>query len=147
MGLDDIFRPVNPIEAFDRYWNEIRGGKRWPSRADLDPVDIPRLLPYIYLIDVLGPKRFRFRLVGTSVVDHEGLDVTGLYVDELVYGGWNKLLIDHYSQVVETGSASDYEGSVVVPHREFKRYRRRLFPLSADGETVNMIVGVMHFYN
>ena len=37
------------VRAIYRYWDGKRNGRLMPSRADLDPVDIPKLLPDAYL--------------------------------------------------------------------------------------------------
>jgi hypothetical protein len=33
------------VRAIYRYWDSKRNGRLMPRRADLDPVDIPKLLP------------------------------------------------------------------------------------------------------
>ncbi len=56
-----------------------------PSRADIDPIDMPRgVLPNIWLIDVLRMPalRYRYRLIGTHVAKARDCDRTGHYVDE-----------------------------------------------------------------
>lgn len=69
------------------YWSAKRGDRPAPGRGDLDPLDIPDLLPIISLIDVLrDPLRFRYRLVGTAVVEAFGRDGTGRFVDDSLYG-------------------------------------------------------------
>jgi hypothetical protein len=37
------------------YWEAKRDGRLMPSRSDIDPTDIPKLLPYVTLIEVLSP--------------------------------------------------------------------------------------------
>ena len=34
------------VELYD-HWNRIRGIRNVPNRSDFDPIDIPKLLPYI----------------------------------------------------------------------------------------------------
>ena len=53
------------------YWESKRSGRRMPARRDFDPVfEVPRLLPWIVLVDVLHePLDFRFRLIGSGIVD------------------------------------------------------------------------------
>ncbi|WP_282608294.1 PAS domain-containing protein [Pelagibius sp. Alg239-R121] len=58
-------------------------GKRGllPLRSDLDPIDIPHLLPYIALVECSeGGRSIRFRLVGTDVAF--GSDPTGRFLHE-----------------------------------------------------------------
>ena len=75
--LDDLFA----------YWNAKRGNRPAPSRRDLDPRDITRLLPFLHLIDVEPePLRFRHRLVGSELIDTLGRNVTGKYVSDGLYG-------------------------------------------------------------
>lgn len=58
---------------------------RLPSRDVIDPVMLgAELLPYAALVDVThGGTRFRFRLVGSGLVAHAGLDLSGSYIDDL----------------------------------------------------------------
>jgi len=146
---------MTPIEAMQclspknqdvlDYWREKAGDRAMPSRVDLDPViDLPRLTLHMFLVDVeRGDTRFRFRLVGTGVVDHVGRDMTGKYLDEL---------FDHENHYIET--KEDYLD--VVRYREprtdvvrffsdlrgmVSNYERLLLPLSDDGERVNLLFG------
>lgn len=69
------------------YWNAKRGNRPAPSRRDLDPREITRLLPFLHLIDVEPePMRFRHRLVGSELVDMMGRNVSGKYVSDVFYG-------------------------------------------------------------
>jgi hypothetical protein len=70
-----------------RYWWRKRGGRVAPNRADLNPTEIPDLLPIMNLIDVTWePLAFRHRLVGTELVEWMQRDVTGKTVNEELYG-------------------------------------------------------------
>lgn len=63
------------------YWRDIAKGRRFPSRRDLDPLDIPQLLPYLTLVDVHPkPPCFVYRLVGTVASEILRRDLTGLPV-------------------------------------------------------------------
>jgi hypothetical protein len=76
-----------------RYWNRVRGRRRTPTRADIDPASIVRLLPFIALIE-RKHDGFFWRLIGTAIVDHFGRNLTGqrygagflptVFVDETV---------------------------------------------------------------
>ncbi|MDP6690000.1 MAG: PAS domain-containing protein [Alphaproteobacteria bacterium] len=71
-GVDDALQ-----QALD-YWQRLRGERNMPARKDLNPADIPRLLPKLMLADVSDPEadskdpHIRFRLVGTEVVGRYG---------------------------------------------------------------------------
>ncbi|HWA45342.1 MAG TPA: PAS domain-containing protein [Hypericibacter adhaerens] len=75
------------LETLLAYWNLKRGDRPAPSRRDIDPRDIARLLPCLHLIDVEPqPLRFRHRLVGSELIDMMGRNVTGQYVGDGLYG-------------------------------------------------------------
>jgi len=59
------------------YWLSKHVGGRPPGRHDLDPpVDVPRLIPNIMLIDIEG-EVLRYRLVGSAIWNRYGFDLTG----------------------------------------------------------------------
>ncbi len=66
---------------------EKAGARALPDRADLDPAEIPLLLPYILISEVEQPFRIRYRLIGTEVVHVTGMNFTGHYLDELIPAG------------------------------------------------------------
>lgn len=84
------------------YWSSRRGSRPAPRRADIDPLDIPDLLPILNLLDVLhDPLRFRHRLVGTDVVQALGRDSTGRFVGEGLYGPAAQEVFDTLARLVE----------------------------------------------
>ncbi len=75
------------LQRLLEYWLARRDTRPAPRRVDVDPLEIPDLLPILNLLDVLrDPLRFRHRLVGTEVVEGMGRDVTGRFVDADLYG-------------------------------------------------------------
>ena len=64
------------------HWSGLKPSAGLPSRKDLDPTAIPKLLPNVWLIDVVPPlPRFRYRLIGTAVAEARGYDQTGSFID------------------------------------------------------------------
>jgi hypothetical protein len=60
------------------YWRSCAGGKPVASRFDIDPVDIPRLLPGLSLLDAgENLDALRYRLAGTRVREIYGTEITG----------------------------------------------------------------------
>ena len=72
-------------EAFE-YWRGKAAGRPMPCRADIDPTEIPRLLPHVMLVDVLDGGRYRYRLIGTENASAHGFEATGRYLDEVLPG-------------------------------------------------------------
>lgn len=122
------------------YWDHIRGVRAIPRRNDLDPVDIPKLLPFIMLVDVLDqPLDFKFRLIGTEIDAIISDDYVGRRFSAIRHmASGNKVWAD-YQTVVRgrrplTGPV-DYVGT----DHYVRGIRHCLMPLSADGETVDMV--------
>ena len=66
------------------YWRRQSAGKPMPRRADNDPIDIPKLLPDLMLVEVLPSGRYRYRLIGTENAEAHGLNAIARYLDEVV---------------------------------------------------------------
>lgn len=125
------------------YWRSKRASRPMPARTDIDPVDIPSLLPIIGLVDVLdGGTRFRFRLLGTEVVDAAGYNPTGRYLDQaLPDGGYSEYLIGLFREVARERRPLYSESDLLGGGGVERHVRRLLMPLSRDGETVDMVFG------
>ncbi|MBT5498221.1 MAG: PAS domain-containing protein, partial [Alphaproteobacteria bacterium] len=67
----DVASPLL-LQAHD-LWDRKRANRLMPARADLDPVEMPKLLPHMALIEVRPyGQRLRVRLVGTNIVNIYG---------------------------------------------------------------------------
>jgi hypothetical protein len=122
------------------YWASKIVGGRLPARAAIDPTEIPRLLPFVFLVDVeRDPQRFRFRLVGTQICAWAGRDATGLYTDEPAFGPKGAALARQYAEVVARRRSLYIEQPAGRPERDFIFYDKLVLPLSADGAQVNML--------
>ena len=118
-----------------------------PSRKDLDPTDIPKLLPNVWLIDVVPPlPPFRCRLIGTAVVDARGSDQTSSFIDaELSDFSRSQTYAD--LQIVLSGKPSWRRGVPDQMHRlnDISGIERIFLPLASDGVTVDMVLALTVF--
>lgn len=131
------------IRALYDYWRAIhpRGGGL-PGRRHLDPLDIPRLLPNIWMIDVRRqPLRFRFRLVGTEIMKLTGRDATGQWLDQ-VYPGYahSEAFASHRDCAVNARPGYRKSGVPSPPGRRVVETERICLPLAEDGETVDILL-------
>ncbi|MFQ5775424.1 MAG: PAS domain-containing protein [Kiloniellaceae bacterium] len=128
------------------YWQNKRGPRLMPRRADVDPIEIPHLLPHLILVDTgqtLG--EFRYRLFGTEVCKGFEHDRTGVRFSDLpripnydeIYGGYWRTYVDRKPVY--------FHGQIVSASRDYIRYSRLTLPLSVDGEHVDMLLGGVVF--
>jgi len=125
------------------YWLGQRPGGGLPGRQHIDPTDIPFLLRGLWLIDVARePFRFRYRLVGTRIVEAMGRDPTGLWLEEAhPHASSVPGFFLRYERVAQTGIPSRRRGTALLwSHRDYREIENILLPLAADGKTVDMIM-------
>jgi hypothetical protein len=130
------------------YWREKRAARRMPTRRDIDPVDIPRLLPNIMISEAIpGPTggRYRYRLAGTAVVNAFGRDPTGHFVDELTNGAYRDFIIGLHRTVCEERRALFCESRYLAQPELLMVVRRLLLPVSEDDDHVNQVISLLVF--
>jgi PAS domain len=131
------------------YWRCKAAARAMPCRADIDPTEIPRLLPDVMLVDVLPEGRYRYRLIGTENTQAHGMNATGRYLDEVLPGPEYKAhVIALYDESVAVRRALYSECLFIAPQqRAPERHTKVLFmPLAEDGETVNMVFVMQIFF-
>ncbi len=125
------------------YWNERRGNRPAPSRADIDPAGISRALGDTFLLSADFVDQLRFRLAGTRVCALFCRELKG----EILAGAWReddrKGIEDVLSSVTAetigavmglTGRADD--GAVID-------LEMLLLPLARNGQSRTGILGVL----
>ncbi|HET6223971.1 MAG TPA: PAS domain-containing protein [Dongiaceae bacterium] len=140
---DRLRSPENEeLRRFFDYWQSKMTADRLPGRADIEPTEIPQLLPNIFLIDVVAgtPPRFCFRLVGTRIVEME-FEMTGRFLDEMVPQVYDTAMGRHYLDAIE-GKIYLRRTDLRWRQREHIDYDVLLLPLADDGMTVNRLFGL-----
>ncbi len=90
-------------QLFD-YWLEKAAGRKMPTRADIQPTQIPRILPAISLVDInhdLG--KSRIRLAGTRLREIYDREITGMCIEDLDWGDKRDYWLASYRRTVEDG--------------------------------------------
>lgn len=133
------------LEHLLHYWKVIGGNKRWPSRSDIDPVEIPTLLGNLHLVDVQqNPLRFRYRLTGTNIAWRLGLDGRGKGPESIPDPMIRKRAIETFSRVALNGRprARQFDRAI---DGVMVRCDCLTLPLSSDQQRVDMLlIGQFH---
>lgn len=130
------------------YWRRLCGTRRMPSRADIEPMAIARLLPHVYLLDVVpAPRDYRFRLMGTAISGRYGDDHTGKRIAEVLgdRGPMLALALRIFDTVVDERRPLRAGGPVAWRNDEHATFECICLPLSDADDAVNMIFGGMVF--
>lgn len=143
IGASVAFKTDVVRQAYE-YWAGKRPERVLPRRADIDPLELRHLLPFLFLVDVhRDPVGFKFRLVGTAITQCAARDHTGLWVNERDYGPDWKRIHDAYLEVVRTGFPNIAVCHAAWPARDFVHYERLVAPLATDGTNVDMLFGAL----
>lgn len=123
------------------HWAKLAGAAAMPPRSAVRPHDFPRLLPNVSLILIeREPRRYRYRLAGTLLREIYDREVTGLYLDEIDWGGHNDYWRSAHDRVAETGRPSQgvVRGLRVVKNHLVQFWLR--LPLETPGGAPSLIL-------
>lgn len=141
-AFDPAVLPDNKLRRLYDYWLTHCGKDAYPSRRDIDPLDIPDLLPNIFLLDVVGDAQdFVFRLAGTLVEDAFSMPLRGKSIIEIQREAGTPIPVAQHVEVARGGGPRYREGEMLVAGRDHWCIHRLLLPLSSDGRTVDVLMG------
>jgi hypothetical protein len=141
---------VNPrhevLRQLAAYWQAKKGERLAPARVDLDPIEIPALMPHLMLLDVEpDTRRVRFRLMGTAITNGLGRDLTGRYLDELPLNKIQRAMHAEYQRVAQSAAPACSTWEYTREDGRHVRLERIVLPLSTDGATIDMMLGGIVF--
>lgn len=141
---EDLPRYPDLCFALD-YWKSKKSDRLAPSRAAIDPIEMPQLLARVMLVDVETAEGseadFRYRLSGTGIRAVHGYDPTRLRPSELTPRLYGQLIDAHYRAAVAARQPLAHV-IVMITNLKQRSYARIILPLSEDGETINMLMTV-----
>ena len=127
------------------YWRGKCGARFAPAREDIDPTEIAALLPRVMLADVVtaddGGLDFLYRLSGTGICDVHGYNLTSLHPRDLSPPAYGQMVHEHYCAAVQRRCPLAHVLALQTNIKQ-RSYARIILPLSADGESVTMLMMV-----
>jgi hypothetical protein len=125
------------LAALRRLWEQKRGERAMPCRADLSVVDLRPWLGNLALID-LDSTGDTFRLCGTNLFPRFGGDVTGLRVADL-RGDDGRSFRDGMARV-RAGQVPSAESHMQIIHGEEVTFNELALPLSTGGVELKVVL-------
>jgi hypothetical protein len=141
-------KPVEPITetirsvrlgALLRYWVEKSAGLAMPFRRQIEPTEIPGILPITLLADVT-PSGARMRLLGTEATNAYGSETRNCLVTDIRLGEFTVSWQDAFARVVQSASPT-YAAGTYSRGTELCRVETVLTPLTEDGASISQIFG------
>lgn len=135
------------VRRLYEHWRAIHPTHGLPGRQHFDPLHVPQLLPWIWLVDIhREPLRFKFRLYGTQHIVPSGGDHTGKWIDEAYPNFVASDVYADYVLVAEKGVPSYRKGNASYHAPEYKELERIMLPLAGDRRTVDMILAITVYF-
>jgi hypothetical protein len=139
--MDHAFEDL--INRIGRFQQSVRFVKYWSAKAsaggtsefpDFDPLDIPDLLSFIYLLE---PKdgRLRYRVSGDNVNSLFQKQHTAQFFDDVVPPEAYKVVAPYFFKTLE-GQCCIFKGFVILPNKTFMEFERVLVPVTRHERTL-----------
>ncbi len=133
------------------YWASKRSASgRLPTRQDIQPAEIKALLPFLWLMDYEpGQGAFRYRLIGTAVVEGVGRDYTGRTLEQCNPGsGACEFATRALSGMMQDRQPIWRRGAPMFHHETaVLRLENLALPLASDGDNPDQILGLTLFFD
>ena len=126
-------------------WNEIRGARAMPTRSALNPFILRSSLRFVQLFEIVNDgKDFRFKVMGSGIVEQTGLHLTGKCISELESVGVRTRVTAALRRVLETrGPVRLTADHSALGHLAHKQTEAIWLPLGDEARVTHILSGVI----
>ena len=135
----------DPSKSLLEYWVSQCGDRDFADRAAIEPSEISRILPNIFIVEIVAGKEtdYRFKLVGTHIVDMEG-ECTGQLLSELFADRDEHANIWKHYDACCLGEIYVRNGNLGWLQKKYIDCEVVLLPLYGSGGEVEYLIGAAH---
>jgi hypothetical protein len=126
-------------------WKARASFDRIPRRASFIPEDFKPWMGNIAIVGVEGtPPRFLLRLIGNRIVDYDGANFTGRYLDEVLQGPVRDAVLAQYADCARSGLPMAFRYRLESygtrgGDRGLTAIDKLFLPMSHDGSNVSQL--------
>lgn len=144
--IEDALRSAR-IKSLYAYWRQL-AQDGVPRRADIDPMRIKPLLPYILIAEMSDePMRVRYRLVGTEVVRFTGMELTGRYLDDIKMDDFSlSELLQAYRLIRDSGQCGIGVARFVMDGTPLLTTEYLMCPLRTNGAKIDKCIVIEDYF-
>lgn len=132
------------LQSLYRYWLNARSGPGMPRRVDIDPLEMVRWLPHLYLVDVLPDGGYFYRLAGEEIRHLYGCRVGGRRLEEVFDGTIRELKVNLLNRVRLDRRVVYCQNSFLNHSNAYATVDRLLLPLVDESDRVSQILGCVY---
>lgn len=135
-------RTKTAIEIY-AYWDELRGHRDVPLRAQVEPAHIRNILADLFILEKNPAGDIRFRLAGTRMCSLFVRELRGATFDSLWLGDQTARLNRIADEVMKTMSPAVMSGAALTAAGERLMTELVLLPLRSSEGVVDRIIGAL----
>lgn len=128
-------------QALFDYWNAMRAGRLAPKRSEIEPGDIKRLLPYVFILERQDDWSYSFRLAGTGLCSAYGMEFRGHNILSM----WQDDCLENIKRALEdvTNSANIaiVEYTAATSQQREASFEMILMPLAQENGAITRVLG------
>lgn len=136
-------------QLIDLWWRLAPGPDLLPGRQHFDPMQVPGLLPNIWLVDVLpgSPRQFRYRLIGSRLVEAGIPGRKGDLVNDPRFSPDPASVTRLFERVADGRAPDWFRGKPFLQHSAYVDTIERVsLPFAADGRDVDLVMNLTLFH-
>lgn len=123
------------------YWNAIRAGRPAPRRSEVEPGDIRRILPYVFILERKSRDDYRFRLAGTGLCSVYGMEFRGHNMLSMWQEDCVETLKEALDDVATNATISVVEYTAATNDKREATFEMILLPLAHEDGAVTRVLG------
>lgn len=128
-------------QALFDYWNAIRAGRPAPLRSEIQPGDIRRLLPHVFILERQDERTYRFRLAGTGLCSIYGMEFRGHNLLAMWQDECHASLRQALAEVTGNANVAVVEYTAATNHHREASFEMSMLPLAQDNGAITRVLG------
>jgi len=130
------------LQTLYTYWNEVRAGRIAPQRLEIEPSRIAAILSQTFMLEVLRPDTYPYRLAGSRLCEIFGSELRGKnFLD-----GWSdedrRTFESRLAAITEQGAVAHLTLEGIIDARHRTELEANLLPLLHGGKITRIIGAV-----
>lgn len=133
---------INPkTRAIHDYWNTLRAGRLAPMRSDVDPRQMPCDVRNVFILELVSPNNFRFRVAGSALVEAFGMELRATNARSIMAAESRESFCALLSETLEDPGVG--YARLLPARNPDTAWEISLLPLRSPHGTIDRLMGVL----